>query len=126
MPTHSVTQHPAPTDWQSLPDLDELLGRAQETARGIAEAEEALEILRLRYEQAGDRDAQGQLAAEALEQVERQLGLARDRRRQLDSIEAKLWARRNRIERLLIHERGSGWWRARRKRAQGEGSGERT
>jgi hypothetical protein len=124
MPAHDVTRRPAPTDWQSLPDLDALLGKAQETARGIAEAEEALEIVRRRYEHAGDPEEQGRLAAEALDQVERQLSLARDRRRQLDSIEAKLWARRNRIERLLIHERGSGWWRARRTHAQGDASGE--
>jgi hypothetical protein len=125
MPAHDVTHKPPPTDWQSLPDLDELLGRAQETARGMAEAEKALEIVRRRYAQARDPDAQGRLAAEALEQVERQLSLARERRRQLDSIEAKLWARRNRIERSLIQVRGSGWWRARRAGAHGDASVER-
>jgi hypothetical protein len=114
-----------PTDWQALPDLDEMLGRAQDTARGIFEAEEALESVRRRFEQAEDTEARGQLAAEALDQVERQLSLTRERRRQLDRVEAKLWARRNRIERLLIHARGSGWWRARRELAQGETSGGR-
>jgi hypothetical protein len=123
MPAHDVTRQPS--DWQRLPDLDELLGTAQQAARGIAEAEEALEVVRRRYEHAGDPEAQGQLVAEALEQVERQLSLTRERRRQLDSVEAKLWARRNRIERLLINTRGSGWWRARRTRARVDASGER-
>src|ERR1700730_3959004 len=77
------------TDWQALPDLDEMLGRAHDTARGIFEAEEALEHVRRRFEQAEDTEARGQLAAEALDQVERQLSLTRERRRQLDSVEAK-------------------------------------
>jgi hypothetical protein len=123
MPAHDVTRQPS--DWQRLPNLDELLVSAQQAARGIAEAEEALEVVRRRYEHAGDPEAQGQLVAEALEQVERQLSLTRERRRQLDSVEAKLWARRNRIERLLINTRGSGWWRARRTRAGVDASGER-
>jgi len=77
-------------------------------------AEEALELVRGRFEYAEDPAERDGLAAEALDCVERQLNLARERRRQLDSVEAKLWARRNRIERLLIHARGSGWWRAHR------------
>jgi hypothetical protein len=112
------------TDWQTLPDLDALLGMAQDTARGIQEAENALGVVRRRFEQTEDQATRGQLAAEALDHVERQLSLARDRRRQLDSVEARLWARRNRIERLLIHARGSGWWRARRDLRQGEPSSE--
>jgi hypothetical protein len=107
-------------DWQALPDIGELLRDAQDTARGMQEAEEALGSVRLRFEQAHGPEAQGQLAAEALDHVERQLSLTRDRRRRLDSFEAKLWARRNRIERLLIHARGSGWWRARRSAAPAE------
>jgi hypothetical protein len=58
-------------------------------------------------------DAQGELAAEALRDVERELHLTRERRRQLDRVEGKLWARRNRLERFLIHTRGSEWWHTR-------------
>ena len=57
-------------------------------------------------------------AVEALEHVERQLQLTHERRRQLDSIEAKLWARQNRLEGFLIHTRGSAWWHARRTTAR--------
>lgn len=84
------------------------------------EAEDALHLLRQRFEQAEDPETQGELAAEALEQVERQLNLARERRQQLDSIEGKLWARRNRLEHFLIRTRGRAWWRARRSLAQAE------
>ena len=99
---------------QRTPQVRGLLGVAHETARGMLEAEDALQLLRERFEHAEDPDAQGELATEALDQVERQLSLTRGRRQQLDSIEARLWARRNRLEQFLIHTRGSAWWRARR------------
>jgi hypothetical protein len=50
------------------------------------------------------------------QRVERQLQLTRERRWQLDSVEGRLRARRNRLERLLIHTRGASWWHARRNR----------
>ena len=65
-----------------------------------------------------DPRAQSELAAEALEHVERELGAIRERRQQLDSSEGKLWSRRNRLERFLIDTRGLDWWRARRDRAR--------
>ena len=95
------------------PRLRELLGSAQETARDILEAEDALRLVRERFEHTEDPQMQGQLAADALHYVERQLELTRERRRNLDGVEAKLWARRNRLERFLIHALGSSWWRAR-------------
>jgi hypothetical protein len=91
----------------------EAVGSAQETARGMLEAEDALRVLRERFESTDDPQAQGELAVEALEQVERQLSLTRARRQGLDSIEGKLCTRRNRLERFLIHARGRAWWRAR-------------
>jgi hypothetical protein len=97
----------------AIPDLRELIGVTRDTTRGILEAEEALRRVRQRSEDTRDKDRQGELAAEALGHVERQLNLTRERRRQLDSVEGKLWARRNRLERFLIHTRGSAWWRAR-------------
>jgi hypothetical protein len=99
---------------ERIPQLSELLGVAQDTARGILEAEEALHGVRQRFEHTQDTDARGALAAEALDHVERQLELTRERRRLLDSVEGKLWSRRNRLERFLIHARGTAWWHARR------------
>jgi hypothetical protein len=105
---------------QGTPQVSGLLGVAHETARGMLESEDALQLLRQRFEHAEDPETQGELAAEALEQVERQLNLTRGRRQQLDSIEGKLWARRNRLEQFLIHTRGRAWWRARRNPAPAE------
>jgi hypothetical protein len=99
---------------ERITQLSELLGVAQDTARRILEAEEALHGVRQRFEHAEDTDARGALAAEALDHVERQLELTRERRRLLDSVEGKLWSRRNRLERFLIHARGTAWWHARR------------
>lgn len=92
----------------------EVLGPAAQSARGMLEAEDALHLVRQRFVRTVDPEEQGELAAEALEHVERQLELARERRRQLDSIEAKLWGRQNRLEGFLIRTRGSSWWHARR------------
>jgi len=105
---------------ETVPHLREMLGPAEETARGMLEEEEALRLLRQRFEHSEDPEVQGQLAAEALVHVERQMQLTHERRRQLDSIEAKLWARQNRLEAFLIHTRGSAWWHARRNRARME------
>ncbi len=103
---------------ERTPQLREILGPAEENARGMLEAEEALRLVRQRFEHTEDPQLQAELAAEALEHVERQLQLTHERRRQLDSIEAKLWARQNRLEGFLIHARGSAWWHARRKPQQ--------
>jgi hypothetical protein len=117
MPAREPTQARPAAGWQPLPDLEDLLGRAQETARGILESEQALELVRRQHEQADHAEADGELAAEALEHVERQLALVHERRRQLDRLEAKLWARRNGLEGVLIRTRGSGWWREHREAA---------
>lgn len=82
--------------------------------------EEVLSALRKRFEQADDPQVRSELAAEALDYVEHQLELMREQRQQLDSNEGKLWARRNRLERLLIDARGRDWWRARRDRARAQ------
>jgi hypothetical protein len=94
--------------------VSELLGAAQHATVGMLEAEDALQLLRERFEQTEEPEAEGDLAADALEQVELQLRLIRERRQGLDSIEGKLWNRRNRLERFLISKRGAAWWRARR------------
>ena len=102
----------------TIPDLKGLLDGAQQTARDIFEAEEALRSLRERFEGTEDEEARAELAAEALDHVDRQLELAGERRRALDGVEGTLWARRNRLEQFLIHTRGIDWWHARRKGAQ--------
>jgi len=103
---------------ETIPQLREILGPAEETARGMLEAETALRLVRRRFEHTEDPELQGELAAEALTHVERQLRLIRERRRQLDGTEANLWARQNRLEGFLIHARGSAWWQARRNTAR--------
>jgi hypothetical protein len=106
-------ERPAAAAGEAIPGLSDLLRVTQETARDFLEAEEELRRVAQRSEHAEDNDAQGELAVEALRHVERQLKLTRERRRKLDSVEGKLWARRNRLERFLIHVRGSDWWHAR-------------
>jgi hypothetical protein len=103
---------------ETIPRLSDILGPAEEAARAMLEAEEALRLARQRFEQTEDPELQGELAAEALRHVERQLELTRERRRRLDSAEAKLWARQNRLEGFLIHARGSAWWHTRRDAAR--------
>ncbi len=104
----------------AIPQLREILDPAEQTARGMLAAERALGLLCQRFEHTEDPELRGELAAEALEHVERQLQLIGERRRQLDSAEAKLWARQNRVEAFLIRTRGSAWWHARRNRARPE------
>jgi hypothetical protein len=114
-PTASVNEGAAEAPLgETIPQLREILGPAEESARGMLEAEEALRLVHQRFEQTEDPEVLGELAAEALEHVERQLQLTHERRWQLDSIEAKLWARQNHLEGFLIHTRGSAWWHARR------------
>jgi hypothetical protein len=104
----------------TIPQLSEILGPAEETARAMLEAEEALLLALQRFAHTGDPELRGELAAEALAHVERQLQLTRERRRQPDRTEAKLWTRQNRLEGFLIHTRGSAWWHARRNAARTE------
>ena len=112
---------------RTVANVTRLVGEAQEAARGMVEAEDALGVVREHFERTEDPEVQGDLAAEALDHVERQLTLTRQRRQGLDSIEGKLWARRNALERFLIRTRGRAWWRARRSLAQpGLRSSERT
>jgi len=110
---------------ETVPQLREILNPAEQTARAMLEAEEALALVRRRFEQTEDPELQAELAAEALIHVERQLQLTSEQRRHLDGTEAKLWARQNRLEGFLIHARGSAWWHARRNTGRTEGRGDR-
>jgi hypothetical protein len=96
------------------PRLSEPLASAQETASDMLEAEDALRLVRERFERTENPDVQAELAVAALGQVERQLELTRERRRNLDGIEGKLWSRRNRLEQFLIQARGTAWWHSHR------------
>jgi hypothetical protein len=95
-------------------DSQRLMAEAPGGSPDMRGAEEALGRVRQRFEHAEDPQTQAELAAEALEYVEQQLKLTRERRRELDGLEGRLWARRNRLERFLIHTRGIAWWQARR------------
>jgi hypothetical protein len=79
----------------------ELIGLPAETARGMVEAEQALEGVCERLEQSEDAERRAELVGDALGHVEQQLSLTRARRRQLDAFEAKLWAKRNGLKRFL-------------------------
>jgi hypothetical protein len=61
--------------------VSELLGVAQQTARGMLEAEDNIRLLREQFEQTQELEARGELAAHALDQVEVQLRLMRERRK---------------------------------------------
>ncbi len=69
----------------TVPQLNDMLGPGEETARGMLEAEGALHLVRQRFEKTEDPQQQEELAAEALDHVERQLQLLRDRRRRKPS-----------------------------------------
>lgn len=109
----------AATAGVSVTRVRQLIAGSQEAGRAMLEAEEALGLLREQFERTEDAAVREQLALEALDHVERELTLARGRRRQLDGIEGTLWARRNRLARFLIHARGRAWWRARGKAGSG-------
>jgi hypothetical protein len=96
------------------PDLGERLALPSESVLGFAQAEEELRQMRERFEQTHDAESQGELAALALDQVERELKLTSEHRRQLEGVELSLWSRRNRLERFLIRTRGAAWWHTRR------------
>jgi hypothetical protein len=85
------------------------------TGPASGDLEDALRVVREGFERTEDLDTQAELAAHALDQVERQLELARERRRTLDGVEGKLWSRRNRLERFLIQARGTAWWHSHRR-----------
>jgi hypothetical protein len=101
----------------SPPDLGERLVLPAQAALGFAEAEEQIRQVRERFDQTQDAEQQGELAVLALEQVERELELTSEHRRQLEGVELSLWSRRNRLERFLIKRRGAAWWHARHERA---------
>jgi hypothetical protein len=93
----------------SVPGIGPPTAAAEEPSAMLA-AEHELEALKQCFEQSDDPQTRGALALSALEAVERQLHLARERRHELDGVEGRLWARRNRIERFLIGAKGRDWW----------------
>jgi hypothetical protein len=103
-------------------DSQELLEAATDSVPDMLDDEQTLRLMRQRFEHTEDPEAQGELAAEALDYIEHKLQLTRERRRQLEGVEGTLWARRNRLERFLIHTRGIGWWRARRNLPRPQGA----
>src|ERR1700727_720967 len=67
-PTAPVDEGAAEVALQEMtPQLREVLGPAEETARGMLEAEDALHLVRERFARTVDPEEQRELAAEALE-----------------------------------------------------------
>jgi chromosome segregation ATPase len=95
-----------------------LMEAADRAARLMQEAEAELAEIRERFEVTEDEQVKGELADAALARVEGQIELMQERRRSLDRVEGKLWARRNRLERFLIGARGRQWWNNRREAAR--------
>lgn len=83
---------------ETTPAIRELRDETQQTARGILEAEETLGLVRQRFEQTEDPEARGELAVEALDQVERQLKLTAEHGLHVSGLETELWASRNHLE----------------------------
>jgi MerR family transcriptional regulator, repressor of the yfmOP operon len=80
--------------------LKQLLGVSLDDLKLLVEAEDARAAIRAEWDAGGAEDAErrAELLREALAIVERQLALVRDRRRQIDDLEADLVARRDRIK----------------------------
>lgn len=116
---------PATTKWDGQREnfLDapvrEMLAAGEAASLEILEVENALRDLRDRAGRADGGHLHGELAVQALEHVEHELELVRTRRWALDGLESRMWGRRNRLERELIAERGTAWWRAHRRLGAG-------
>ena len=80
--------------------LKHLLGVSLDDLKLLIEAEDARAAIRAEWDAGGaDDDARRpELLREALDIAERQLALVRERRRQIDELEADLVARRDRIK----------------------------
>jgi DNA-binding transcriptional MerR regulator len=77
--------------------LKELLGVSLDDLKALVEAEDARAALRAEWQAGPDAERRRQIAAEALEIVERQLALVRRRRDEIERLEADLLARRERL-----------------------------
>ena len=77
--------------------LKQLLGVSLEELRDLVAAEDARAVLREEYHRTDDPSERARLLHQALGHLERQLGLLRRRRVDLDELEAELSSRRERI-----------------------------
>ena len=81
--------------------LKELLGLSLEQLSKLLEAEAARAELRREYEHAEDTATQRRIMKQALKHIATQLGLVRDRRRELEQLEAELVDKRRTIHEKL-------------------------
>ena len=81
--------------------LKELLGISLDDLKALVEAEDARAALRAEWHAGADEQRRGQIAAEALAIVERQLALVGARKAEIERLEADLRARRERLLALL-------------------------
>jgi DNA-binding transcriptional MerR regulator len=75
---------------RELVRLRDLLGLSLDELVNLAEAEQAREVLRARWESTSDRSERERILSDAMPLVERQLALVRNRREKLDEFEADL------------------------------------
>ena len=81
--------------------LRDLLGLSLEQLSKLLEAETARADLRREYHQTQDAEARRRILGEALRHIATQLELVRDRKRELDQLEAELVAKRRSIRERL-------------------------
>jgi DNA-binding transcriptional MerR regulator len=77
--------------------LKDLLGVSLEELKELAEAESARAALRQEWRHGGQESRPQAILEEAIGHIDRQLGLVRGRRAQLESLEAELAARRRQL-----------------------------
>jgi MerR family transcriptional regulator, repressor of the yfmOP operon len=82
-------------------ELKRLLGLSLDELKEVVEADEARAVLRARFERTADLGERRRLVVEALEHVDRQLALVRERHRELARLDRELSAKRTSLRRRL-------------------------
>ncbi len=81
--------------------LRDLLGLSLDQLRQLLEAQEARAELKREYHETDDPRAQRRILEQSLQHIGTQLGLIRDRQRELETLETELTDRRRRIHKRL-------------------------
>jgi MerR family transcriptional regulator, repressor of the yfmOP operon len=84
--------------------LKDLLGVSLEELRELVEREDARAMLRKEFYESADAARRKEILREAIGHIDRQLGLVRRRKAELESLEDELAARRRRVRRRMSEE----------------------
>ncbi len=84
--------------------LRDLLGVSLDELRELVEAEEARAVLRREFQASDDPKRRGEILRQAIGHIDRQLGLVRRRKAELERLERELGSRRRRAKRRLADE----------------------